>query len=245
MAKRFADTNKYKKPFMRGLPGPYKLLWDYLYLECDHAGVWHKDFEVAQLYIGKDMPVNEAKAIELFNAGQERIRVNKDGDKWFIMGFADFQYGKLNPMNRVHHAAILALQKFGVTPSQGATQAPVDKDKDVDVVKDKPLVFTREKAFEQIWAKYPVKDGRKEAERLFNATVGSADDFLRIQKALNNYLRSPKVRGGFIKNGSTWFANWQDWVDYKGEAHGGGAKRDESSDLDQLLEREAQSRSMG
>lgn len=241
MAKRFADTNKYKKPFMRGLPGPYKLLWDYLYLECDHAGVWHKDFEVAQLYIGKDMPVNEQKALELFNAGQERIRVNQDGDKWLIMGFADFQYGKLNPMNRVHHAAISALTKFGVTPSVGATQAPVDKDKDKAVDKDKPL-FSREQAFEQLWAKYPVKDGRKEAERLFHASVGSADDFVRIQKALNNYLKSPKVKGGYVKNGSTWFANWQDWVDYKGEVHGGGAKREESSDLDRLLEREAQGR---
>lgn len=234
MAKRFADTNKYKKPFMRGLPGPYKLLWDYLYLECDHAGVWHKDFEVAQLYIGKDMPVNEAKALELFNAGQERIRVNQDGDKWLIMGFADFQYGKLNPMNRVHHAAISALTKFGVTPSIGATEAPVDKDKDKAV--DKPLVFSREKAFEQVWAKYPVKDGRKEAERLFNATVGNADDLVRIQKALNNYLRSPKVKGGFIKNGSNWFANWQDWVDYKGEQNA-GTKQPTSSELDALFDR--------
>lgn len=244
MAKRFADTNKYKKPFMRGLPGPYKLLWDYLYLECDHAGVWHKDFEVAQLYIGKDMPVNEAQALKLFNEGQERIRLNADGDKWLIMGFADFQYGKLNPMNRVHHAAILALTKFGVTPSQGATIAPVDMDKDKAVVKD-VIVFSREKAFEQIWAKYPVKDGRKEAERLFNATVGNADDLTRIQKALNNYLRSPKVRGGFVKNGSTWFANWQDWVDYKGEVHGAGTKREDSNDLDKLLERQTQERHMG
>lgn len=242
MAKRFADTNKYKKPFMRGLPGPYKLLWDYLYLECDHAGVWHKDFEVAQLYIGKDMPVNEAQALKLFNEGQERIRVNADGDKWLIIGFADFQYGKLNQMNRVHHAAILALKKFGVAPSitEGATQAPVDKDKDKDVVKENPLasqpLFSREDAFNQLWAKYPVKDGRKDAERLFSATVGDANDFARITKALNNYLRSPKVKGGFVKNASRWFANWQDWVDYKGETNA-GAKQSAGSDLDALFGR--------
>lgn len=114
MAKRFADTNKYKKPFMRGLPGPYKLLWDYLYLECDHAGIWHKDFEVAQLYIGKDMPVNESEALKLFNAGQERIRVSDDKSKWFLIGFAEFQYGKLNPASKIHAGAITAFEKFGL-----------------------------------------------------------------------------------------------------------------------------------
>ena len=47
--KRFTDTDKYKKPFIRGLKGAYKLLWDYLYHECDNAGVWIDDFDVAQI----------------------------------------------------------------------------------------------------------------------------------------------------------------------------------------------------
>lgn len=254
MAKRFADTNKYKKPFMRGLPGPYKLLWDYLYLECDHGGVWHKDFEVAQLYIGKDMPIDEKKALELFNAGQDRVRVNDENTKWLILGFAEFQYGKLNPMSKIHAGAIIAFEKFGLEPPLAFPKPervdPTLKDKDRDMAKEKPLmaepIFSRTEAFEQIWAKYPVKDGRKEAERLFNTTVADAKDFVRIQKALNNYLRSPKVKNGFVKNGSTWFGNWNDWVDYKGEAN--GAKQERGGDgagLDALLEREARSRGLG
>lgn len=238
MAKRFADTNKYKKPFMRSLPGPYKLLWDYLYLECDHAGVWHKDFEVAQLYIGKDMEVTEKKALELFNSGQERIRVSDDGSKWLLLGFAEFQYGKLNPMSKIHAGAIKAFEKFGLEPPLAFPKdervSPTLKDKDKD--KDKEKAFSRSQAFEQIWSRYPNKDGRKEAERLFNASVDSPEELARITRALNNYLRSPKVRNGFIKNGSTWFANWQDWVDYKGESHAGG-KPATSSDLDALFER--------
>ena len=51
MAKRFTDTNKYKKPFIRGLQGAYKLFWDYLYHDCDHAGIWIVDFEIAQTYL--------------------------------------------------------------------------------------------------------------------------------------------------------------------------------------------------
>lgn len=239
MAKRFADTNKYKKAFMRSLPGPYKLLWDYLYLDCDHAGVWHKDFDVAQVYLGKDMIVDEAKALELFNKDQERVIVNKDGDKWLILGFAEFQYGELNPANRVHRAAILALEKFGLRPKSnlGATIAPVDKDKDKDKEKqlEKNPFFSRDQAFEQLWSRYPVKDGRKEAERLFNATVSDAEDYAKITKALNNYLRSSKVKSGFVKNGSKWFADWQDWVDYKGEKHAAGNSA--SSDLDAIFDK--------
>jgi hypothetical protein len=227
---------------MRGLPGPYKLLWDYLYLECDHAGVWHKDFEVAQLYIGKDMPVNEQEALRLFNAGQERIRVSDDGEKWFLIGFAEFQYGKLNPASKIHAGAIVAFEKFGIEPPllypkiQRVAPTLKDKDTDKEMAKEKPL-FSRDQAFEQLWAKYPVKDGRKEAERLFNATVADANDFSRIQKALNNYLRSPKVKGGFVKNGSNWFANWQDWVDYKGENHAGKSGAGAGTDLDALFDR--------
>ncbi len=44
MSKRFADTDKYKKPFIRNLPAAYKLLWDYICLDCDHAGIWQVDF---------------------------------------------------------------------------------------------------------------------------------------------------------------------------------------------------------
>ena len=73
MAKRFTDTNKYKKPFIRGLQGAYKLLWDYLYHDCDHAGIWIVDFDIAQVYLGADMPVNRADALKFFNKDEVRI----------------------------------------------------------------------------------------------------------------------------------------------------------------------------
>lgn len=69
--------------------------------------------------------------------------------------------------------------------------------------------------FEILWAKYPNKDGKKAAERHFHASVKTSEDFDAINQALNNYLRSEKVLKGYIKNGSTWFNNWQDWKTYK------------------------------
>lgn len=71
-------------------------------------------------------------------------------------------------------------------------------------------------AFDLIWGKYPNKDGMKAAKRHFQASVKTMQDWMDIQNALTNYLKSPKVLEGFIKNGSTWFNNWRDWVNYKG-----------------------------
>ena len=65
MAKRLTDTEKYRKKFFRNLPGAYKLFWDFLYHECNHAGIWHVDFDVAQIYLGRDMPVSEETALRL------------------------------------------------------------------------------------------------------------------------------------------------------------------------------------
>lgn len=67
--------------------------------------------------------------------------------------------------------------------------------------------------FENLWETYPNKDGKKQALQHFSATVLTETDVEAIKKALVNYLQSEKVKNGFIKNGSTWFNNWQDWIE--------------------------------
>ena len=147
MAKRFTDTDKYKKPFFRNLPGAYKLLWDYLYHACDHAGIWIVDFEIAQIYLGQDMPVTKQKALELFNKDEQRIVVLNCGSKWFLPSFIDFQYGRLSESNRAHKSVISILKKYNLhegikplaSPLQGASKGAKDKEQeqDKDKVKDK------------------------------------------------------------------------------------------------------------
>lgn len=135
MSKRFTDTRKYRKGLYRALQGPYKLLWDYLYHECDHAGVWEKDFELAQLLIGKDMAVNEADALRFFNDGEKRIEVVDGGKKWVVLPFVEFQYGlPLNPENKAHHSVLRSLERCGLKEHsralQGPLRGPLDKEKD-------------------------------------------------------------------------------------------------------------------
>ena len=57
--------------------------------------------------------------------------------------------------------------------------------------------------------------GKKRAFRSFRASVKDEGAWQRINKALDNYLASERVKKGFIQNGSTWFANWEDWLEYK------------------------------
>ena len=67
--------------------------------------------------------------------------------------------------------------------------------------------------FESLWKRYPSPIGKKAAIRHFEASVKTPQDYVDINKALDNYVISARVRKGFIQNGSTWFNNWRDYVD--------------------------------
>jgi hypothetical protein len=107
MAKRMTDTDKWKKGFIRGLNSKYKLLWLYILDDCDHAGVWETDFEVASIRIGSKITEVEASI-----ALSDQIKIFDDGNKWFIPKFIDFQYGTLNENSRVHQSVIKIIEKY-------------------------------------------------------------------------------------------------------------------------------------
>src|SRR6187551_466134 len=107
MAKRFTDTDKWKKQFIRGLEAPYKLLWLYILDDCDMAGIWPEDFEVAEIRTGEKL--NRDKAIKAFGD-----RVEIFGNKWFIKDFIPFQYGELKETNRMHVAVLGTLKKNNI-----------------------------------------------------------------------------------------------------------------------------------
>jgi hypothetical protein len=71
-----------------------------------------------------------------------------------------------------------------------------------------------ETRFEERWLRYPNKEGKPAAKKHFHATVKTAADLARFDRAMENYfkhLEIDKARFGRLpKNGSTWFNNWQD-----------------------------------
>lgn len=167
MAKRFTDTEKWKKPMIRKMKAAYKLLWLYILDECDHAGIWHVDFEVAQIKIGEKL--KETEAIKSFG---EKIHVFDGGNKWFIPDFLEFQYGELNEKNRAHQSVLKILDKYGligfnnkplISPLQGAMDKDMDKEKEMDkdfgksenLFEPEGIVPQMVSQFKQLNPKYP------------------------------------------------------------------------------------------
>lgn len=140
MAKRFYDTDKYKSLFIRALPPAYKLFWDYLLCECDHAGIWKADIALAEYVLG--VKLNAETALGKFNADENRIFVFDSNRKWFIVPFIKFQYGVLNPDVKVHQSVIRILVAHGLADTSGnllvtvteqlanSCQTVMDKNKD-------------------------------------------------------------------------------------------------------------------
>lgn len=85
------------------------------------------------------------------------------------------------------------------------------------VTVSKTTIFNKglELNFEDIWSRYPKRVDKKAAFRHFKASVKNEKDLDDINMALNNYLKTKSVLGAYIRNGSTWFNNWRDYIDYK------------------------------
>lgn len=72
--------------------------------------------------------------------------------------------------------------------------------------------------FDLLWAIYPRRLGRKDAFRHFKASVKTEGDIANIKIALNNfiaYIKAEKTEEKYISHGSTWFNNWEDWIEKK------------------------------
>lgn len=144
MAKRFTDTDKWKKGFIRALPSPYKIFWFYLLDDCNNAGVWDVDMEVVCLRTGEE--IDQKKALKFFNKDEKRIHVFDNGKKWFIPPFITFQYGedfvlktsKNRLIKRVHDdlARLKLLNLIPVRyPLNSLHDGEQEKDKDMDMDK--------------------------------------------------------------------------------------------------------------
>jgi hypothetical protein len=66
--------------------------------------------------------------------------------------------------------------------------------------------------FEDIWSRYPKMLGKKQACKAFLMTVKTEQDWSDINNALENYKKIMPTDEQYIKHGSTWFSNWQDYL---------------------------------
>ncbi len=211
MAKRFIDTGLFQKVWFRKLSPEMKAVWLYLFTNCDHAGIIDADYELLSFMVGA-----EIKDIG-FNGNVIEIK-----DKWYLTKFVEFQYGKLNPDNRVHQSVINRLNKFEllniqsmqidpelhqnkplISPLQGCK----DKDKDKDKEKDKDNGAN----FEKFWVLYDRKVNKTKTKKKWMNL--SNDDRAAIFKSLPDYIKSTPDKT-FRKHPMTYLNNrsWEDEI---------------------------------
>jgi hypothetical protein len=140
MAKRMIDTDIFKKGFVKTLSAKYKLLWLYILNDCNHAGVWEVELDIASIRLGIELTENQKEILDVFG---EKIVVFDNGKKWFIPSFIDFQYGELNEKNRAHESVIKILHKYGIYEYKPLASVLQDA-KDKDMVKDKAKELDKE-----------------------------------------------------------------------------------------------------
>lgn len=111
MANRFLDTNYYKSPFVRSLPGKLKSLYSFIICDCDGAGIWRMDMQAASLFTGFEV---SQKEFELHFTAKGKA-INLGGNKFFFPDFIEHQYPNgLQANNKAHKNFIASLKKFAL-----------------------------------------------------------------------------------------------------------------------------------
>ena len=152
MAKRFTDTDKWKKAWFRQLSPKLKCVWSYITDNCDHAGIWPIDIDLMSFQIGEKISMDEL--VKHFGA---RI-LTHDKTKLFLPTFIEFQYGELHEESKPHQSVIKNLRKEGLW--EGYTKGiytlkEQDKEKDKDKEQEKEQEKEREIPFQNSALTFP------------------------------------------------------------------------------------------
>ena len=189
MAKRFTDTGKWKKKWIRELNPDMKLFWFYLLDNCDHAGVWEVDIDLASFQIG--VKLDEARILKVFN---RKIVSFKDG-KWFIPKFIEYQYGELNESNRAHSSVIKILTKYGLYKGLArGLQGAKDKDKDKDKDKREGNFESIEESLDDLQAQFKNRNVKSEFQHFKDYCEANGKKYKNHLAAFRNWLRNDNYR---------------------------------------------------
>lgn len=132
--KRFTETTKWNDPWFRRLSPYHKTFWEYIRDNCDNAGVWKVDLELASFHCGC---IFEEK--DILGAFEGRIRDIGNG-RWWVQKFIAFQYGELSESSKPHKHVLSLMRQHRIPegyPEGIHTLKDTDKDKEKDKEKDR------------------------------------------------------------------------------------------------------------
>jgi hypothetical protein len=214
LAKRFTDTDKWKKNNFSELSIKMKLVWLYICDNCDYAGIWDANLKLLSFHIQEEVTKEELVATfgdELTWFSDRQI---------FIKSFIDFQYGDLNPENPVHKSILSKVNHF--TKKKGlarSVHAPSNGAKEKEEEKDS-LGGVGDFDFDALYENYPLKRGKAAGMKFLHRNPMNPEIYAKLDLAVKNYFREVqdlKTESRFIKHFSTFLGAkldgpWQDYI---------------------------------
>jgi hypothetical protein len=133
MAKRFTDTFKWNDDWYLSLPNDYRIIWQWLLDNCDHAGICKRSVWLMNNLCRTNL--SEDELIEIMCG-----RLIIVGDNWFIPKFLKFQYSTLHSKKPAIVSVVKRLIEtncYTMIPESFGNDYLIIKDKDKDTVTDK------------------------------------------------------------------------------------------------------------
>ena len=192
MAKRFIDTNLFRKKWIRELDVEMKLFWVYLLTDCDHAGVWDVDVDRAAFQL--NLKITEERILNTFN----RKIVPFKRDKWFIPKFIEYQYGELNPNNRAHLSVIKILTKYDLLGPYKGLKTGKNGNKDKNKVKKTKQEQLKEieKLLPDLQKEFKNRDVKQDFEHFKDYLKAKGRKYVNYKSAFKNWLRNDFRQNG-------------------------------------------------
>ena len=132
MAKRFTDTEKWNDDWYISLSNDYRIVWQWLLDNCNHAGICKRSIKLLNLMCNTDISEKE-----LIDSMGGRVIVKENN--CFIPKFLKFQYANLHSERKVILSVVKELKKhdlIDLIPVSFGNDYLIIKDKDKDKDKD-------------------------------------------------------------------------------------------------------------
>lgn len=249
MAKRFTDSQKWRNQWFRTLPLKAKIVWVYLCDECDFAGIWKADFDLASFQVGFDFDLNDL--VEWFGSKVHAF----GGDNIIVVQFFEFQYGQTKDTWSAKTKARERLQSLGfliednkirietthsvpTVGESGTTLLCIG----VGIGKGNKGGVGEKSAYAEVAAIleaayqcYPRKNGKTRGLKKLKEEIKSSRDAKSFQDAVTKYrqnCKQEKTPAAYVKHFSTFVSEWRDWLD----SETGAAESFEAAESDDFLE---------
>lgn len=132
MAKRLTDTEKWNDDWYISLDNDYRIIWQWLLDNCNHAGICKRSIKLLNMMC--NTKITEDEMVLSMNG-----RVIQVDNNWFIPKFLKFQYTGLQSNKPVIVSVCKELEKYGydkLIPESFGNDYIIIKDKSKDKDKD-------------------------------------------------------------------------------------------------------------